>query len=118
MPKWKHDEKLSAFDENSTPAIPGETNEEDAQPTEKFPVHHAPVPAKLPEYSRAAAAQRLSQMPEKPSVGVSYAAAHRPLHPTGWRLRRHVKRRNLRLTNLSYQLTDRAGIRWAILPLG
>ena len=118
MPKWKHDEKLSAFDENSTPATSGEMDEEDAQPTEIIQVHHAPAPAKLPEYSRAAAAQRLSEMPEKASAGVSYAATHRPLHPPGWRLRRHVKRRNLRLTNLSYQLTDRAGIRWAILPLG
>ena len=116
MPIWKHDEKLSAFDESNTPA--GEMDEEDAQPTETIQVHHAHAPAKLPEYSRAAAAQRLSQMPEKASVGVSYAATHRPLHPPGWRLKRHVKRRYLRLTNLSYQLTDRAGIRWAILPIG
>ncbi|HEY7417081.1 MAG TPA: transglycosylase domain-containing protein, partial [Ktedonobacteraceae bacterium] len=118
MPKWKHDEDFSAFDENSTPATPGETDEEDTRPTEQHLSLHATVPAKLPAYSRAAAAQRLSQLPERVSVGVSYAATHSPQHPTGWRLRRHVKRKNLRLSNLSYQITDRVGIRWAILPLG
>ena len=78
---------------------------------------HIPLPAKLPENSRAAAAQRLNDIPEKPMTGVYYPVPHRRLNEPGWRTRRHLKRRNLRLTNERYAWIDRIGTQWTLLPM-
>src|SRR6266566_3835589 len=72
---------------------------------------------KLPPLSRAAAAQRLNERPLPPNPGLYYDVPHNPLHPRGWYLRRHLKRKNLRRSNQLYAATDRAGIRWSMLPL-
>jgi len=73
--------------------------------------------AQLPVHSRAAAAQRLNTLPERPERGVYYAVPHNQPNPTGWRTKRHIKRRNLRNSNLRYAAVDNMGTRWAMLPL-
>lgn len=65
------------------------------------------VPAKLPPHSRAAASQRLNDIPAHAPRGFYYEATHRRLHPTGWRTRRYVKRKNLRLTQLHGAAVER-----------
>lgn len=75
------------------------------------------VTAKLPVHSRAAAAQRLGQLPQKPVPGVYYAASHRRVHPMGWRIKRYLKRKNLRRTNQQYLAIDRIGTQWTMLPM-
>ncbi len=57
------------------------------------------VPAKLPPHSRAAAAQRLNDIPEHTPRGVFYEVPHQPLNPAGWRTKRHLRRKNLHSTN-------------------
>ena len=74
-------------------------------------------PAKLPEHSRAAAAQRLSDLPQKPARGVYYTVPHRLTHPTGWRTRRYFKRKHLRLSNEQYAAIDRIGTQFTMLPM-
>ncbi len=56
------------------------------------------VPARLPEHSQAAVAQRFQDVPERPTSGFMYSASHLRLHPPGWHTRRHGKRKNLRQT--------------------
>src|SRR5579863_6887754 len=75
------------------------------------------TPAKLPENSRAAAAQRLDERPQKPAVGAYYEVAHRNPNPRGWRTRRYLKRKNLRRSNQLYATTDRFSNKWAMFPL-
>ena len=76
------------------------------------------VPAKLPEHSRAAAAQRLDERAVNPvRRGVYYDTPHNPPHEQGWYIRRHMKRRNLRRSNLHYAQVDRFGTRWSLLPM-
>lgn len=75
------------------------------------------IPAKLPVHSRAAAAQRLHDMPERPARGTYYPVAHRQTQPTGWRTRRHLKRRNLHETNKRYAAFERMTAQWAMLPM-
>ena len=75
------------------------------------------TPAKLPANSRAAAAQRLYDVPEKRRPGFFYEVAHRQLNPTGWRTKRHIKRKNLRISNLRYAAAERSGITWTLLPM-
>ncbi|WP_376796889.1 transglycosylase domain-containing protein [Thermogemmatispora sp.] len=82
---------------------------------EKTEVLH--LPARLPANSRAAAAQRLEERPEKPPVGVYYEAPHLVTHPRGWRLRRHYKRKNLHRSNLRYALAEKIGTQWTLMPL-
>lgn len=134
MPIEKHRENSSALVENDTSA-PDELAKKDvstpeAEVDETTPtvvvradkqrklVPHTPTPAKLPANSRAAAAQRLVDQPEKPLPGTFYEAPHTPLHDLGWRFKRHGKRKNLHISNLRYLATDRKGTRWAILPIG
>lgn len=74
-------------------------------------------PAKVPEQSRAAASQRLGERPLPVRPGTYYDAAHQPLHPKGWYIKRHLRRRNLHRTNERYAAVDRAGTRWSMLPL-
>ncbi len=73
--------------------------------------------AQLPVHSRAAAAQRLNEQPERPERGVYYAVPHRQLKPVGWRTKRHIKRKNLRQSNLRYAAVDDMSTKWAMLPL-
>ena len=77
----------------------------------------ARLPAQLPVYSRAAAAQRLNMQPERPERGTYYAVPHRQLNPTGWRTKRHIKRKNLRHSNQRYAATENMATQWAMLPL-
>ncbi len=74
------------------------------------------TPAKLPEYSQAAAAQRLNDVPEPPVHGVYYPVPHLRLHESGWHTKRHIKRKNLRETMLHLTRVERAGTR-AMLPM-
>ncbi|MBV9258734.1 MAG: hypothetical protein JO215_12020, partial [Ktedonobacteraceae bacterium] len=70
----------------TTQAALARINKEDiAKPT-------SPEGAKLPKRSRAAAAQRLGDVPYKASHGVSYEGSHHRLHASRWRLKRHWKR--------------------------
>lgn len=80
--------------------------------------HRVPIPARLPETSRAAAAQRLNDLPQEQARGVWYNASQAQLHPLGWRLKRHIKRKNLRLSNLRYKAIESMGTRWTLIPMG
>ncbi len=73
--------------------------------------------AQLPVHSRAAAAQRLNALPERPERGAYYAVPHNMPNPTGWRTKRHIKRKNLRNSNQRYAAVDNTGTKWAMLPL-
>lgn len=65
--------------------------------SEQENVDYRPViPAKLPQHSQAALAQRSGTVPAKPIDGFTYDAPQRRLHPAGWRARRHIKRKLLR----------------------
>ncbi|MBV9232326.1 MAG: transglycosylase domain-containing protein, partial [Chloroflexi bacterium] len=75
------------------------------------------APAKLPAYTRAAAAQRLNDLPEKPARGVYYEVPHRRLYPTGWRTKRHIKRKLLNQSNRRYAANDRITTQWSMLPM-
>jgi membrane peptidoglycan carboxypeptidase len=77
-----------------------------------------PCPARLPERSRAAAAQRLSDLPEPAHPGIFYEVPHQSLHDTHWHFKRHTRRKYLRATNEYIKDTERRGIQRAILPLG
>lgn len=74
-------------------------------------------PAKLPVHSRAAAAQRLNDIPEPPDRGVYYPVPHHLTNPPGWRTKRYIKRKNLRQSNLRYAITERIGTQWTMLPM-
>jgi len=73
--------------------------------------------AQLPTHSRAAAAQRLNAQPEHLERGVYYAVPHRQTHPTGWRTKRHIKRKYLHQSNQRYAAIDNMTTKWAVLPL-
>lgn len=76
------------------------------------------VPARLPEHSRAAAAQRLDEKPQfLAQRGTYYEASHHPLHEQGWYLRRHLKRKHLHRSNQLYAKNDRFGTRWSLMPM-
>ncbi len=74
-------------------------------------------PAKLPEHSQAAAAQRLGDLPQQPARGVYYPVPHRRMHPAGWHTQRHFKRKNLRRSNGHYTAIDRVGTQFTMLPM-
>jgi membrane peptidoglycan carboxypeptidase len=74
-------------------------------------------PATLPVYSRAAAAQRLNDIPQQPTRGVHYLAPHKSAHALGWRTRRHLKRKNLRRSNLHAAAMDRWGTQITLMPM-
>jgi hypothetical protein len=77
----------------------------------------SPKPAKLPTHSRAVAAQRLNDVPEKPRRGAYYAVPHRRIHPTGWRTRRYIKRRALERTSRQVASIERIGTQVTMLPM-
>ena len=74
------------------------------------------TPAKLPEYSQAAAAQRLNDVPEPPVHGVYYPVPHLRTHESGWRTKRYIKRKNLRETMQNLANVERIGTR-TMLPM-
>src|SRR5579883_3396043 len=74
-------------------------------------------PARLPEESRAAAAQRLSERPLPATRGVHYVAPHRRLHTSGWRTRRYLMRKHLRRSNLRVAALERQGTQLTLLPM-
>ncbi|HLZ81101.1 MAG TPA: transglycosylase domain-containing protein [Ktedonobacteraceae bacterium] len=78
---------------------------------------HPTVPAKLPDNSRAAAAQKLAERPLREMRGFYYPVPHRRLHPLGWRTKRYIKRRNLRRTTAQIAAVERIGTQWSMLPL-
>ena len=100
-------ERPSSSLQKSSPASNVSSNEQAAS---------RPV-AQLPVHSRAAAAQRLNALPERPERGAYYAVPHNQPNPTGWRTKRHIKRKNLHNSNLRYAAVDSAGTKWAMLPL-
>jgi penicillin-binding protein 1A len=98
--------------------IPVVSTSADIEGADEQKATHRPItPAKLPANSRAAAAQRLNDIPLEPVRGVYYEATHHKEHPQGWHFKRHLKRKNLRLSNLRYLQTDQKGTRWGIMPI-
>ncbi|HEY0756990.1 MAG TPA: transglycosylase domain-containing protein [Ktedonobacteraceae bacterium] len=83
-------------------------------PGEKSPERRA---ATLPEHSRAAAAQRLSDQPQLAKQGVRYMAPHCNSHRLGWRVRRHLKRKSLRRSNQHVAAIERIGTQLTLLPM-
>jgi membrane peptidoglycan carboxypeptidase len=81
------------------------------------PSPSAPKPATLPVHSRAAAAQRLNDLPANPMRGVYYPVPHRLTQQPGWRTRRYIKRRALERSRQQYALVDRLGTQWTMLPM-
>ncbi len=76
------------------------------------------MPTKLPEHSRAAAAQRLDEHPTfLAQRGTYYEVPHTPLHPKGWYIRRHMKRKNLHRSTQHYAEAARFGTRWSLMPM-
>src|ERR1051326_3507358 len=65
------------------------------------------TPAKLPPHSQAAVAQRLNDVPMRPVAGLMYGASHLRTHPTGWRTKRHVQRKKLRLNIMRAAIMER-----------
>jgi membrane peptidoglycan carboxypeptidase len=65
------------------------------------------VPAKLPLHSQAAIAQRFNDVPERPVAGFMYSAPHLRMHPTGWRTKRHAKRKKLRINLMNEVAMER-----------
>lgn len=79
--------------------------------------NHPTLPAKLPVHSRAAKAQKLDEHPLNNIRGVYYPAPHHHPNPSGWRTRRHLKRKNLHHSNQQYLAIDRIGTQWTMLPM-
>lgn len=79
-------------------------------------------PATLPEHSRAAAAQRLSEQRQPATRGVHYKAPHNRAHyqnnhGLAWRIRRHLKRKNLRRSNMHVAAMERVGTQLTLMPM-
>lgn len=90
------------------------SNDTSSRRWENAPEHE---PARLPEDSRAAAAQRLSDRPLPATRGVHYMAPYRRLHKTGWRTRRYLMRKYLRRSNLRAAAIERRGTQLTLLPM-
>jgi penicillin-binding protein 1A len=78
---------------------------------------NASAPAKLPTNSRAAVAQRLNDIPEKPARGAFYPVPHRRTQPVGWRTRRYIKRKQLRRHSEQFAAVERVGTQFTMLPM-
>ncbi|MBA2395466.1 MAG: transglycosylase domain-containing protein [Ktedonobacteraceae bacterium] len=78
----------------------------------------APGAAKLPKTSRAAAAQRMGDIPPKVSPGISYEGSHHRLHDSKWYLKRHWKRKNLRSSRSRDATHEHEIIKRVMLPIG
>jgi membrane peptidoglycan carboxypeptidase len=75
------------------------------------------VPAQLPKHSRAALAQKLSDLPEPVYRGIYYDVPHQSLHEPHWHIKQYIKRKQLRTTNRHTRTTERLSIHRAILPM-
>ena len=69
------------------------------------------IPVRLPAQSQAAIAQRLNDVPERPDPGFLYSAPHLRQHPAGWRTRRYLKRKKLRLCSTRAAAVERKSTR-------
>jgi membrane peptidoglycan carboxypeptidase len=78
---------------------------------------HPTSPARLPAHSKAAAAQNLIGQPQRPIKGLYYPVPHHNPYPKGWRIRRHLRRRNLRRSRQQFMNIERIGTKWSMLPL-
>ena len=87
--------------------------------TSMRPRENAPErrPAILPEESRAAAAQRLSDRPQPATRGAHYMVPRRSPRQAGWHARRYLKRKNLRRSNLHVAAMERQGTQLTLLPM-
>lgn len=74
------------------------------------------TPAKLPMYSPATAAQRLNDIPERPVPGVYYPVSQQLTHESGWRTKRHIKRKNIHQTLGRIAVVERIGLH-TLIPL-
>ncbi|HEY5001616.1 MAG TPA: transglycosylase domain-containing protein, partial [Ktedonobacteraceae bacterium] len=101
------------FSAETTQAALMRINKEDT-----FKPSPSPVAAKLPKRSRAAAAQRMGEVPLKASPGVSYEGSHHRLHDSKWRLKRHWKRKNLRSSRSRDAVHDQKAVKRVMLPIG
>src|SRR5579875_1831151 len=72
---------------------------------------------KLPSNNHQPAVHRPGERVPSSQVRIHYDFPDQRIHPAGWYVHRHLKRRNLRRTNQQYQATERVGIRWSIMPL-
>ncbi|HEY4387093.1 MAG TPA: transglycosylase domain-containing protein [Ktedonobacteraceae bacterium] len=105
----KKDEVAEAIRAETTQAALARINKEDLD---------SPRPAKLPKYSRAAAAQRLGDLPSRVVPGFTYEVAHHPLHISKWWTKRHWKRKNLRSTQERYVNNEHMITMRMFLPIG
>src|SRR5579883_2704588 len=74
------------------------------------------VPKLLPNNNKPLVDRPNERVPSS-QVRVHYDFPDQRIHPAGWYVRRHLKRKNLRRTNQQYQATDRVGIRLSMMPL-
>ena len=74
------------------------------------------VPARLPAHCQAAQAQHLNDVPLPLVVEHIDVPPQKPTHPHGWRLKRHMKRKNLRQTMQAIHATEQAGMR-TLIPM-
>lgn len=74
-------------------------------------------PAILPENSQAAAAQRRSDQIPQGVRGIHYIAPHRKTTKSGSRMRKYLKRKHLRRSNLHVAAMERLGTQMTLLPM-
>lgn len=74
-------------------------------------------PAILPEHSQAAAAQRRSDRIQPGVRGIHYVAPHRKTTQSNKRMRRYLKRKHLRKSNLHVAAMERLGTQMTLLPM-
>ncbi len=80
--------------------------------------HEPPnVLPKLSSNNHKHTSQRSNERVLPSQVRIDHDFSVQRIHPTGWYVRRHLKRKNLRRTNQHYQATDWVSIRWSIMPL-
>src|SRR5438105_9363454 len=104
--------ELPVVQENTAVTVEGEGGTQTASRSRS-----SIIPAKLPAHSRAATSQRLNDIPLEPVHGVYYEVTHHKEHPQGWHVKRHFKRKNLRLSNLRYLEADQKGTKWGLMPI-
>ena len=78
---------------------------------------HADTQASRSLQSHGATSQYLADRYLPPPPAYRYDVPHYPLHSTGWRLRRHFKRKWLHRTIQRSTVTDRVSVLLSILPI-
>lgn len=84
---------------------------------QQVPSNDTNRPAKLPEPGQTAVSHWSGDLQQKPARGIYYETPHRRMHPTGWRTKRHFKRKHLRRSNEHYANMDRIGTQFTMLPM-